>query len=155
MTRIQKRSQLLLLLAKSVPYSQPLSHTPGIQLPHITTYNTVPHSQPLSYTPAAYLPIITTTHPTITHYSQQLDYTPTTHCLPPVSSNYYPLGYSQPPLPLTSPSYDDTTMAHDRDPCIVHELTLLKQRMARLEAKLASTNNSEMISNDTGIPELN
>ena len=139
----------------TVPNSQLLSHTPLTQLPHTTTYNTVPHSQPLNYTPAAYLPIITTTHYTIIHYSQQLDYTPMAHCLPPVSSNYYPLGYSQPPSPLTPPLYDDTTIAHDCDPCIVHELTLLKLRTARLEEKLASTNNSVMISNDTGIPELN
>ena len=76
------------------------------------------------------------THHTITCYLQQLDYTPMAHCLPPVSSNYYPLDYSHPPSWLPSPMptlCDDTTMAHNPDPYIMHELELLKERMARLE----------------------
>ena len=132
---------------------------PVTPLPCTTTHNTVPCcSQPLSYTPAAQLPIITTAHHTITRYSQQLDYTPMAHCLPPVSSNYYPLGYSQPPSWLPSPMpplCDDTTMANNHDSYIMHELELLKERMARLEEKLVSTNNGDVMSNDTGIPELN
>ena len=80
------------------------------------------------------------------------------HCLPPVSSNYYPLGYSQPSLWLPSPMpplCDDTTMVYDHDPYIMHELALLKETMATLEEKLASTNNGKVMSNDNGIPDLN
>ena len=82
MTRKLTRSQLLLLLARSVSivfkYCTSFSTAQPYSTDSITTYHYLQYCtsfQLLNYTPVVYLPIITTTHHTITHYSQQLDYT--------------------------------------------------------------------------------
>ena len=43
----------------------------------------------------------------------------------------------------------------DHDSYLVCELALLKKRVARQNEKLTSAPNTEMMSNDTGIPDLN
>ena len=141
------------------PISTTARHTiPPVTHPPISTIarHTVP---PVTHPP------ITTAHNTVSPVTYPTISTTTcySNTIPPgihPHSSYYPLSYSQLPSwlpPPPPPLYDDTMMTPptDHDSYLVRELALLKERVARLEEKLTSAPSTEMMSNDTGIPDLN